>query len=547
LAGHPETFDTFYGIKEDGNVYDPDNIESLTDYVLKQTSSGVHFMMSDGGFSVEGQENEQEILSKQLYLCQCLTALSIVRVDGHFVTKIFDLFTPFSVGLIYLMYKCFKKISIIKPNTSRPANSERYLVCKWKKSNTDAIRQYLFDVNVHLYDNCNTDSDINELVPFEVIQNDEIFYNYICESNNIIGDNQVVALLKIAHFSKYTNLREPQQEEFKNKSLSMWNVPNEMRKAPVKPTTDQIFKNLMDNWYADRQSLFSSVERCLTLQTNFKDTFFDKSDWSFVPIDVVENVGKTIRTFFMSKGNAAVYKYTNNHTWEPLTEIFVEITPNTLFYGEIVKELTGEGGAQTMVYAMHIIDGIVLGGVDIRNFKLEKRNRLCRKFAESLNKPPKNIGLNSGRVQSTAAIRCKTLYPLLDLRRFFGSLTNHKLKDGKIRLGHLVRDFMNPNRFYVPRGILLFKILKPNLCKRFDPQRQDYYYTDMQTIPNRHFQLSDLPNPDVVYSSFRSTYQHRKLWKWEDPYQVEETINDACRRRDLLYRVDFERFIYNKF
>lgn len=36
-------------------------------------------MMSDGGFSVEGQDNVQEILSKQLYLCQCVIALMIVR------------------------------------------------------------------------------------------------------------------------------------------------------------------------------------------------------------------------------------------------------------------------------------------------------------------------------------------------------------------------------------------------------------------------------------------------------------------------------------
>lgn len=31
------------------------------------------------GFSVEGQENIQEILSKQLYLCQFLVAISILR------------------------------------------------------------------------------------------------------------------------------------------------------------------------------------------------------------------------------------------------------------------------------------------------------------------------------------------------------------------------------------------------------------------------------------------------------------------------------------
>ena len=36
-------------------------------------------MMADGGFSVEGQENIQEILSKRLYLCQFLVALGIVR------------------------------------------------------------------------------------------------------------------------------------------------------------------------------------------------------------------------------------------------------------------------------------------------------------------------------------------------------------------------------------------------------------------------------------------------------------------------------------
>lgn len=236
LAGHPETFEPFYGIKEDGNVYDPDNIESFTNHVLKHTPMGVHLMMSDGGFSVEGQENVQEILSKQLYLCQCLMALSIVRVDGHFVTKVFDLYTPFSVGLVYLMYKCFKGICIVKPNTSRPANSERYLVCKWKKPHTDAIRQYLFNANVRLFGGGNRTeetSDVNELVPFEVIRGDETFFNYICDSNNTIGKNQLVALLKIAHYHRNSNLCETRRKQIKNDSLSMWNVPNETTPIPT--------------------------------------------------------------------------------------------------------------------------------------------------------------------------------------------------------------------------------------------------------------------------------------------------------------------------
>lgn len=98
---------------------------------------------------MEGQENIQEILSKQLLLCQFLTAMSVLRTGtsvclllsrsvrtvsdlcslsppgGHFVCKTFDLFTPFSVGLVYLLYLCFDRVSLFKPITSRPANSER--------------------------------------------------------------------------------------------------------------------------------------------------------------------------------------------------------------------------------------------------------------------------------------------------------------------------------------------------------------------------------------------------------------------------------------
>lgn len=80
------------------------------------------------GFSVEGQENIQEILSKRLYLCQTLCAMNILRSGGSFVCKLFDVFTPFSVGLLYLLYRSFDEVCLHKPHTSRPANSERYVL-----------------------------------------------------------------------------------------------------------------------------------------------------------------------------------------------------------------------------------------------------------------------------------------------------------------------------------------------------------------------------------------------------------------------------------
>lgn len=47
------------------------------------------------------------------------------HTGGNFVCKTFDLYTTFNVGLIFLLYRCFEKVCIFKPVTSRPANSER--------------------------------------------------------------------------------------------------------------------------------------------------------------------------------------------------------------------------------------------------------------------------------------------------------------------------------------------------------------------------------------------------------------------------------------
>ncbi|KAG8430548.1 hypothetical protein GDO86_020403 [Hymenochirus boettgeri] len=130
-AAPSELFEPYYGeggVDGDGDVTRPENITAFRNFVLDNTEhKGVHFMMADGGFSVEGQENIQEILSKQLLLCQFLVGLSVIRTGGHFICKTFDLFTPFSVGLVYLLYCCFERVSLFKPLTSRPANSERTL------------------------------------------------------------------------------------------------------------------------------------------------------------------------------------------------------------------------------------------------------------------------------------------------------------------------------------------------------------------------------------------------------------------------------------
>lgn len=224
LPRNTEVFETFYGAHEDGNICDPVNIDSLERFVLGKTNnSGVQLMMADGGFYVKDQ-NTQEIASKQLYLCQCLVALSIVKVQGCFVLKLFDCFSDFTVGLLYFMYRCFEQICIVKPNSSRPANSERYLVCRYKKANIDSVKIHLFNVNVRIWRSfgyCNY-SDINELVPLDIITNDQIFFNYIVNSNIVNSNNQIFNLEKILSIINDRTLAPTKNEEIIRCCLRAW-------------------------------------------------------------------------------------------------------------------------------------------------------------------------------------------------------------------------------------------------------------------------------------------------------------------------------------
>ena len=52
------------------------------------------------------------------------------KQGGHFILKVFDIFHQSSVELIYLLSCFYERVYIIKPHTSRHANSEKYIVCK---------------------------------------------------------------------------------------------------------------------------------------------------------------------------------------------------------------------------------------------------------------------------------------------------------------------------------------------------------------------------------------------------------------------------------
>ena len=114
-----------YGLDGTGDLYNINNIKYLNQFIGKK----VDLVTADGGFDFSINFNKQEELSYRIIFCEIISALNILKKGGTFICKIFDIHSLVTVKLIYLLFNYFGKVYITKPYTSRPANSEKYMVC----------------------------------------------------------------------------------------------------------------------------------------------------------------------------------------------------------------------------------------------------------------------------------------------------------------------------------------------------------------------------------------------------------------------------------
>ncbi|KAJ8731295.1 hypothetical protein PYW07_004459 [Mythimna separata] len=535
-AGSAETFNPFYGVKDDGNIFNPANLTSLKEHVLKQTEDkGVHFLMADGGFSVEGQENIQEILSKQLYLCQCLAALMLVRTGGHFVVKLFDVFTLFSVGLIYILYRCFDKVCIHKPVTSRPANSERYLVCLWKRLGTEPAEQHLASVNSILWSDVERGGDVTQLVPLKVIEEDKNFFEYIYKSNCLLGERQIQNLLKIARYSKDKNLKETTQAEMKEQCLALWKLPDAVRTQPERRGHDDTLaaiRSMIKKPAADADSLYSFKTNILNKQPNYLDNpaalksyFRNVLDWNFVFLSSGKN-SPDLR-IFIGCGGKQVFQLESN-LWRTVVDLHVTLPAKTLIYGEVVKEYRGQGNNQIYSKALHIIDALMLGGIDISGDSLSDRINQCNLFCSALNKPFDNQAL---------PIRTKRLYSMEQFESAVSNLEYRAMKRVKKAVTINTPDRINRNdMFYVVGSVLFLKEIKDPWITAISKSSGMKYYFSMgrDGKPKSEYHIPPDAKMDML-----SAYTRRVMWPWEPSASA---IFDS-QTRESVTRADMELYI----
>ena len=132
-----------YGKDNTGDIY---NIDNILDFTKQIGNNKCDLITSDGGFDFSIDFNNQEQLAFRLIFCELITAISVQALGGCQVIKIFDIYTKLTVKLLYLITILYEEVYIYKPLTSRPANSEKYIIAKKFKGIDDNYLKTLYGV-----------------------------------------------------------------------------------------------------------------------------------------------------------------------------------------------------------------------------------------------------------------------------------------------------------------------------------------------------------------------------------------------------------------
>ncbi|UYV74389.1 CMTR2 [Cordylochernes scorpioides] len=117
-----------FGPNNTGDIMDPGFLDSLMEQV--QANGPFHLVTADGSVDCQNLPDQQETLVAGLHFAEVVIALHCLAPNGNLVVKKFTLLECDSVCLTFLLTCLFNKVNVFKPVTSKPGNSEVYVICQ---------------------------------------------------------------------------------------------------------------------------------------------------------------------------------------------------------------------------------------------------------------------------------------------------------------------------------------------------------------------------------------------------------------------------------
>lgn len=113
-----------------GDLTNPQEIDTFIEFI-NSTDKLADLITADGGMDKKTDEDYmfEEYNHLPLFLGETIVALFTQKIGGTFVLKMYDTLYINSVNLLHILSAFYETVKIIKPYTSRPCNSEKYIKC----------------------------------------------------------------------------------------------------------------------------------------------------------------------------------------------------------------------------------------------------------------------------------------------------------------------------------------------------------------------------------------------------------------------------------
>uniref|UniRef100_A0A8D8CR54 Cap-specific mRNA (nucleoside-2'-O-)-methyltransferase 2 n=1 Tax=Culex pipiens TaxID=7175 RepID=A0A8D8CR54_CULPI len=181
-----ETLDRWcFGEDCTGDIMKRENLDAITRRASEFPM--VNLVTADGSIDCLDVPESQEEHVAPLHLAEAVTALKMLTQGGSFILKMFTMFEHTSVDLLYLLYVCFDELNVFKPCTSKPGNSEVYVIAKGYRR-PDGIDAYLDRMFANL-SSTKAMFDLATLPEDFVEQVHRCAYMFLCFQQDVIEHN----------------------------------------------------------------------------------------------------------------------------------------------------------------------------------------------------------------------------------------------------------------------------------------------------------------------------------------------------------------------
>ena len=267
-------------INKDDITGDLTNAEQIQKIIENVGENKADLITADGG--IEKRDDVDYILEEynhfSLFLGEIITALFTQNIGGTFILKMYDISYINTINLLHILNFFYNSVKIIKPYTSRPCNSEKYIKCENFKgfetldsSVIEKIKNNLLTIlnnsknnkknnnykYIDIFSNLKLDNtDILKFNENIVVKSRELYTQHIY---NILTrkDNTELTLIK-TYFndtSKITNVLEDSDDKMKGYFISK--IENSIRLANYLKLTHYI-KPIFINFYKNINSYRNS-------------------------------------------------------------------------------------------------------------------------------------------------------------------------------------------------------------------------------------------------------------------------------------------------